>query len=179
MSNSYIESNFREIFNTFYESVCRFLNLYTKDKDLIEDIVQDVFVNLWQSRNSIQMNNIKAYLFSAARNRILNHLRNINLHQQLLESWNTDEANLIDANECVDNAEFENHLQRAIDQLPAKCHKVFILSKYNKMTYKKIAIQENISEKMVEKHISTALRKIKQFIRQSMSSIILLCFFVF
>ena len=171
--HGFIEANFEEIFETHYEPICYFLNLYTKDKVVIEDTAQDVFCTLWTNRDSVQASNIKSYLYAVARNRMLNYLRDIKLHEQLLSSWMDDENNLAKAYECVDEIEFEKCVEKAIENLSPKCRHVFLLSKYNKMSYKEIAKRENISEKMVEKHISTAMKKIKDFILRSMPSYLL------
>ncbi|MDR1715989.1 MAG: RNA polymerase sigma-70 factor [Prevotella sp.] len=165
---NYIESDFEEIFNTYYKPICYFLNLYSKDEHVIKDIAQDVFYSLWANRELLKIDDIKAYLYTAARNRILNYFRDIKLHEQLLAKWMSEEKELADAYDCVDKTEFEKSVETAIESLSPKCKKVFKLSRYNRMSYIQIAEQEGISEKMVEKHVSTALKKIKAYILKSM-----------
>lgn len=164
----YIESDFEEIFNTYYKPICYFLNLYSKDHHVIEDITQDVFCSLWANRELLKIDDVKSYLYTAARNRILNYLRDIKLHEQLLTKWMSEEKELANAYDCVDKTEFEKSVETAIESLSPKCKRVFKLNRYNRMSYAEIAEQEGISEKMVEKHISTALKKIKAYILKSM-----------
>lgn len=175
---NYIESDFEEIFETYYEPICYFLNLYTKDEHVIKDISQDVFCSLWINRELLKIGNIKAYLYTAARNRILNYFRDIKLHEQLLSKWISEEKELHEAYECVDTAEFEKSIETAIESLSPKCKRVFKLSRYSRMSYTQIAKQEGISQKMVEKHISVALKNIKAHITKSMSLWIILFSYV-
>lgn len=155
------ENNFKEIFDQYYHPICCFLNLYTKDESIIKDIVQDIFCNLWVNRDMLQIRHVRTYLYTAARNRILNHIRNEELHLKLLAAYSIEDNELHNAYECVDMEEFNARLHTVIDELPVKCRRVFKMSRFENKTYKEIAASENISEKMVEKHISTALRKIK------------------
>ena len=165
---SYIESEFEETFNTYYEPVCYFLNLYTKDEHVIKDIAQDVFCSLWVNRELLQIDDIKAYLYTAARNSILKYCSDIKLHEELLAKWISEEKELDEAYDCVDRTEFEKSIETAIESLSPKCKTVFKLSRYSRMSYTQIAEQEGISQKMVEKHISVALKKIKAHILKSM-----------
>jgi len=155
------ENSFKNIFDEYFDQVCNFLNLYTKDKNIIEDIVQEIFYKLWINRDFLEIKHIKSYLYTAARNKMLNHIRDEQSHLSLLSKYIQEENELHRAYECVDMEEFSHKLNNIIDELPEKCKKVFKLSRFNKMTYKEIAKEEGISEKMVEKHISTALKKIR------------------
>ena len=78
------------------------------------------------------------------------------------------EKELDEAYDCVDRNEFEKSIETAIESLSPKCKTVFKLSRYSRMSYTQIAEQEGISQKMVEKHISVALKKIKAHILKSM-----------
>ena len=160
------EEIFHDIYEAYFEPVCRFLNLYTKDESVIEDIMQEVFCNLWLNRDFLRIKHVKSYLFTSARNRILNHIRNQKLHDSLLASYMIEESELDDNNDYIDKEEYLQRIENAISILPPKCGKVFRMNRYEKMTYRQIAEKEGISEKMVEKHISTALKKIKEGMRR-------------
>ncbi|MDR2010797.1 MAG: RNA polymerase sigma-70 factor [Bacteroidales bacterium] len=155
------EKSFKNIFDEYFDQVCGFLNLYTKDLGVIEDIVQDIFYKLWVNRDFLQIRHVKSYLYTSARNRMLNHIRDQKLHSSLISSYTLEEKELRDAYEFVDKEEFDKILEEVIEELPEKCKNVFKLSRFDKMTYKEIANKEGISVKMVEKHISVALKNIK------------------
>lgn len=159
------EESFKNIFNKYFTPICRFLNLYTKDISTIEDIVQEVFYKLWINRDFLEIKHIQSYLYTSARNRMLNHIRNEQLHSSLLASYTKEVEELRENYDIVDKEEFNIKLNKAIEELPEKCRNVFKLSRFNRMTYKEIALKEGISEKMVEKHISLALKKIKNKIK--------------
>lgn len=165
------EVKFREAFDTYFDPLCRFLNLYTKDVDVIQDIVQDVFCNLWANRGFLKIEHLKSYLYTATRNKILNHIRDQKLHETILTKYALEEKELYDAYECYDKEQFNKKLNETIEQLPRKCRTVFKLSRFHDMTYKEIAQQEGISEKMVEKHISLALKKIRDSMRRGFISL--------
>ena len=78
---------FRIYYDTYYKPLCRFLNLYTQDIEVIEDVIQEIFLKLWENKDSIEITYIKTYLFRAAKNKVLNHLRNEENRHYLLENW--------------------------------------------------------------------------------------------
>ena len=78
---------FRIYYDTYYEQLCCFLNFYTHDVAVIEDIIQEVFLKLWENKDCIEITYIKTYLFRAAKNRVLNYLRDEENRHQLLENW--------------------------------------------------------------------------------------------
>ncbi|MDR2039798.1 MAG: RNA polymerase sigma-70 factor [Bacteroidales bacterium] len=165
MDNYIGENNFQDIYEAYFRPICRFLNLYTKNESVIEDVVQDVFCNLWTNRDFLQIKHVRSYLYTSARNKMLNYIRDEKLHSSILATYMLEEKQLQEAYECVDKEIFTQKLEKAIDELPVKCKNVFLLSRYDKLTYKEIAQKERISEKMVEKHISVALKKIKGMIK--------------
>jgi DNA-directed RNA polymerase specialized sigma subunit, sigma24 homolog len=89
--------SFRKLFDLYYESLCASLNYYTRDEAAIEEIVQEVFVNLWEARDQVQIEHIKTYLFSAARYRALNYLRDKQRQMEILENWAKEEKDKIKA----------------------------------------------------------------------------------
>jgi RNA polymerase sigma-70 factor (ECF subfamily) len=160
------EKSFNEIYDAYFESICRFLNRYTQDVYLIEDVVQEVFVNLWTERSSKEIKYIKTYLFRSARNRILNNLRDQDNRTTLLNDWHKRQYNSRDERDCVDEDEFIIRLQQAVACLPNKCREIFMLSCYEKLSYKEIAEVQNISIKTVENQLNIALKKLRiQFLK--------------
>lgn len=153
---------FREIYDLYYESLCKFLIFYTKDAQIIEDLVQEIFLSLWENRHIIEISYIKTYLFQSARNKMLNYLRDSRNRSKLLEKWY--EEQLCDS--MADSGRFDIEqltakIQQAIESLPQKCKEIFILSKMKGLSYKKIAELKNISTKTVENQMGIALKKLR------------------
>ena len=154
--------NFREIYDTHFRPVCRFLNYYTRNEKFIEEVVQDVFVKLWEERENLEIQYIKTYLYNAARNKILNELRDERNRNLLLEQWAKREFENQQAEDCVDMNEFVQLLQATVDTLPPTCKEIFTMSREKNLSYKEIALERNISVKTVEAQMGIALKRIRE-----------------
>lgn len=158
---------FKALFDQYYEPLCESLNYYTRDAQAIEEIVQDVFVTLWEERDRLHIQHIKTYLFTAARNRVLNFIRDRNRRNAMLANWAHETQTQSRAKEVLDLNEMSMLLQKAVDSLPPKCREIFNLSRKEQMTYAEIADHLHISVKTVESQMSIALRKIREQIHSS------------
>lgn len=156
------EQSFKDLFDLYFESICNFLNYYTHNREVIEDIMQDIFVNLWENRESLQITHMKTYLYTTARNRVLNHIRDQHNRAALLENWAIQELEKSKGKDCINMGEFHSVLQEATDALPEKCREIYLLSRSQDLSYNEIAKEKNISVKTVEAQMSTALKKIRQ-----------------
>ena len=155
-------SSFRQLFVEHFDPLCRFLAYYSTDHFMIEEAVQDVFVNMWEKRDVLQIESIKTYLYSSARNRILNRIRDEKRRNTLLEQWVQSEIEKKHGEECFDIDEFSQRVENAIEALPEKCRIIFDMSKKKNFTYKQIAEKLGISVKTVETQMGIALRKIRE-----------------
>lgn len=158
------EITFKEAYNNYFEIVCSFLNYYTRDSQAIEEVVQDVFVNLWMDYQGKEIQFIKTFLYNSARNRMLNYLRDQENRSVLLEKWARIELEKSEATDCVDKKLFYQLLQAAVESLPEKCREIFILSREEQLSYKEIAELKEISVKTVENQMGIALKKIRKYL---------------
>ncbi|MBN1112783.1 MAG: RNA polymerase sigma-70 factor [Bacteroidales bacterium] len=159
-------SSFKKLFDSLYEPLCRFATIYTQNSVVSEEIVQDVFVNVWEKRNTINIEtSIKSYLFSSVRNRALNYKRD-----SKVDLFKTDVLDEIDKEiwediSCFEGDDIEklrNKVRLAIDDLPEKCKEIFLLSKENSLTYSEIATELSISTKTVENQMYIAFKKLRE-----------------
>jgi len=155
-------SSFRQLYELHFDSLCRFLTCYSNDRMIIEEVVQDVFVRLWEGRDTLQIESIKTYLYTSARNRMLNYIRDRKRYNTFMEQWVQHEMEKRQGEECFDLDEFLSRAQVAINTLPDKCRQIFNLSKKNNLIYKQIAEKLDISVKTVETQMGIALRKIRE-----------------
>ena len=159
-SNALLDrKTFEMLFREHYNALCRFAHGYLQDFETAEEIVQDVFVNLWQKRDSIEKEkNIKSYLFTSVKNRSLNYIRD----NKKFRSYFLDvEAELDIPIYDVDYGSevyISNKIERAMDKLPEKCREVFELSRHDGLKYKDVAEKLGISVKTVEAQMSKALK---------------------
>ena len=98
------EQEFRSIYKQYHKKLCYFLNYYTHDEQAIEEVVQDVFVYLWKESDNLNITYLKTYLYSSARNRMLNYLRNEHTRTIILERWAQMELEERQAQDCIDRA---------------------------------------------------------------------------
>lgn len=161
------EMAFKELFDTYFTSVCRFMNLYLQDRRETEDQVLDLFTYIWENRETIQIRlSFKAYLFQSARNRCLNVLRNRKNYTSLDELEFHPGGNMESGLELEELMEL---IQEAILDLPEKCREVFVMSRKENRSNKEIADKMGISVKTVEAQITKALKRIKDYLGDNYS----------
>lgn len=133
-----------------------------KDEHLVKDILQDLFVNIYTRRKEIAEDiNITGYLHNAVKYKIANVLRSrVNSNTESLSDEEADEYSYIPSDR-IEEKEMRVELENKIQTLPQKCRKAFILNYVDELSYRDIASEMNISIKTVEKHISKALRVLR------------------
>jgi len=160
------ETVLREIFQANYLPVCQTINRFIRDRSLVEDLAQEVFVRLWEKRHQLNItSSLKAYLRRMAINEALAYLRK---HKNYSEQELTPETQR-GASESAEGAflqtELEERIKSAIDGLPPRCRAIFQLSRYEELTYKEIADQLDISVKTVENQMGKALKLLREQLR--------------
>ena len=151
---------FDTLFVRYYKKLCYYSNKITCKNEISEEVVQDVFVKLWESREFLQIEkSIRSYLYRCVYNLSVNAIRQNKLLNNLVEI----DSNCIDI-KSYDNAdndillnEIEFRLFEIINLFPEKQKKVFILRRFDGLSYKQISAELNMSERMVEKYVSKSL----------------------
>lgn len=165
---------FERIFRELYTPLCQKAYKIVKDKDLSEDLVQQVFVRLWEKRKEIRIHTTaKAYLYKATIYAAFNHIRKEN---QLVE-WESQLAEPFHLNNDLEYQETIQQVTSIIDELPPSCRTIFILSREEGMSYKEIAETLSISIKTVENQMSKALRILREKLSKYLSLVIILLTF--
>lgn len=156
------EKTYRALFETYYNPLCNFAYRMLKDRDKAEDVVQDVFLQIWEKRSRITIDSsLQSYLFQATRNKVIEWIRKEKLFLEYEQSERIKEE-LADVDQEAEKFMRLEKLYTFIRQLPPKCQEVFILSKVNGLTYREIAEDLNISVKTVENQIGRALHLLRQ-----------------
>jgi RNA polymerase sigma-70 factor (family 1) len=143
-------------------------------EDICKDIVQEIFIGLWNRRHTSDIQSLSGYLFSSVKFQVLKQLRDGKALQHHLElTENLKFAN--ETQDLLDVQDLEQNFMEAIDQLPEKCREVFVLSRIENLSHKEISSRLKISTKTVENQITKALT----IVRLSISKMILLFFSTF
>lgn len=160
---------FEKLFKKNYEWLCSYVVKLGADKYLAEEIVQEVFIKLWESRESIEIKiSFRSYILKCCHYRYLEHLRFHKRENNFLEFLRLKELYRLNEDEHMRNRDRKELVKNAIELLPPKCKEAFILSRYNKLKYREIAEEMGISIKTVETHISKALTLLCQNIPASL-----------
>ena len=151
------------LINLFSSDLYVFAMGFVKQKVIAEELVSDVFVQIWESRDDIlTVNNIKAYLYVLVKNKCISHLRK---HQknEFISIEKLEEFHLSDL-QSKDSTVIDNDMilkiNNAISKLPPRCKMAFVLAKVNDLRYKEIAEIMDISVKTIDNQIAYALKNI-------------------
>lgn len=158
------ETAFGQLFNAYHQRLGAYIYRLTGSFAATQEIVQDVFVKIWLKRAALPaIQSFEAYLFTAARNHVFNHLRQLarqRAQQARLEAGIAPEITLPAPLE-EDVVEYQDLLDEAIDQLPSQQRNVYILHRREQLSHAQIAERMHLSVETVKKHMSLALHAIR------------------
>lgn len=149
------------LFDSYYNMMCNKALSYVKNSNRAEDIVQDVFLNVWKKRTEINIHStFKGYLLKSVTNRALNYIRDKKTPTAELTDQIMDHSLSIE--EEIYYSETEQMILEYIDKLPPRCRQIFIMNRIDQMKYKEISKELGISIKTVEHHIAKALHFMRE-----------------
>ncbi len=141
-----------------------FLSAYNvlKDKEACEDIIQEIIIQLWKKRETLNITtSLSAYLFTATRYQVFHHIKKSagrpELFEELEERFSTDAPDV-----PLYVKDLNERINTAVESLPEKCRNIYKLSKEHHLSYKAIAEHLEISPKTVENQLSIALKKLRE-----------------
>ncbi len=159
------EQAFELLFRKYYARLCGFANKFLCNSEESEEIVQEVFLNVWCKRGQLNVNaDISAYLFRSVQNLSLNlieHKKIANSYYAVIARVYENSSDDWSVDSQVQYAELQEKIEGAIATLPAECRRIFQMSRMEGLKYAEIAIQLGISIKTVETQMSRALSKLK------------------
>lgn len=156
------QRQFEKLFRAHFEPLCRFARQYVPDRDAAQDICQKVFVHLWEKREEIDMErSVLAYLFTAVKNRCLNHIRDHKKYRSELLDVECGDIEIGITEDHFALSELQHRIDQALATLPPKSRLVFEMSRYQGLRYQDIAAELDISQKTVEAHMSKAIRTLR------------------
>lgn len=165
MLNQGDERGIELIFRQYYAYICKAVYKIIPDSNLVEDLAQDVFYELWRKRGRIQVaSSLKGYLRRAAVNKALNFVRDQRIKFAEQGQAPVQRSAEASAPEQLAADHLQSRIDQAINALPERCRMVFILSRFEDMSYREIADQLDIAPKTVENQMAKALKILRELL---------------
>ncbi len=164
------------VFKLYWDPLLIYLSKLVKDRTDAEDLLQNIFVNLWNKAQSSEIQHLHTWLYGAARKSALFYHRTQGNQKKLIASiLDYIQVEGFSLSEQQQGKELQQIIDREIEQLPAKMKEVFILSRQEQLSYKEIAERLEISDQTVKKQISNALSILRNNLKkQGLYSLLLL-----
>lgn len=160
---------FESLFSEYYPHLTRFAEGYIFDKQVCEDIVQNLFIYFWENTHRLEIQvSLKYYFYQSVKNRCLNYLRDIHVHDKHNILYMEALYNEDDSSEWVD-LEIVKKVQEAIAQLPPQMAELFKQKYLFGRKYHEIAKINNISENTVKTQLKRAKGKMRKLLIDSSS----------
>lgn len=171
------EKAYNILIKMYHHKLCVYGYGLTNDTDLAENIVQNVFLNIWHKRQSLKDDfSLKNYLFKSVYNEFIDQYRKetavLALEKKYIEALNT----VIEDEDYYSHDQLINLVKKEIENLPPKCKQTFLLSKEEGLTNIEISEYLDISIKSVEAHITKAFRILRKTLGDQMEGIFFLLF---
>ncbi len=169
------EGAFEEIYRRYFSKLLRTAQFKIQSKEIAEELLQDLFISLWEKRDKVVIDNLEAYLNTSLKYLIINHIRRQILQDKFMEYV----ANKSEPSETVDESIAFNELsvaiEKSIEKLPEKTRQIFTLNRLEYKSVKEISEQLSIPERTVEYHITQGMR----ILRVHLKEFIILSFFAY
>lgn len=153
---------FEKIFKEHFKGLHAYAYTMLKDTQAAEDIVQNIFLKLWEKKDTIQVErSMASYLYRAVHNDSLNYLQHQKVKEAHLAYQGRNAGNSNNDAENISYEELDSRLEKALQVLPEACRMVFLMSRFEELKYRDIAEKLNISVKTVENQMGKALRLLR------------------
>ncbi|PWL30792.1 RNA polymerase sigma-70 factor [uncultured Roseivirga sp.] len=169
------ETAFQETFELYFKVLVLFATKFSLDKEAAEDLVQDVFVKLYEQRDRLQFHSsLKAFLYQSVRNRCIDLIRSTKTREKHHVEIKADtDVEGLNSEELMLQSELEEKIYQSIKQLPEQCQLIFKMNRFEGKKNQEIANELNISKRTVETQISKALKRLREDIYPYLKAVLL------
>lgn len=169
------EKALEKIFSTYWKRLYIYAFSFTDDHQIAQDLVQEIFISLWEKSETTQIEQIEAYLFRGVKYQAINYLKK---QQRRVSAEDTLKTmpHKEGVKEHMDYIESEELFIKTMDKLPNRCRRVFYLSRVQGYNNKEIAKEMDISIRTVETHISNALSHFRLHFKDCLFMVVLILF---
>ncbi len=167
---------FRELYEKFYPGLCVLACRYIQRQPVAEEIVQEVFLKLWENHKETEIReSLHSYLYACVRNSSLNYLKHLLVErkynsgraEELRRALNYFHFSQEDGSSILIAEELQKNFEDALESLPPRCREIFLLHRKEGMKYSEIAGRLGISENTVQRQVSIALEKLRAILLPS------------
>jgi len=159
-------TSFEKIYSQYWKKLYLYAFNVLQEREICEDIVQEIFIDLWTKKHDVQISDLNSYLYQSVRYQIFNHFRRSKYKKQLLEKFNQVSMEY-KIHEIYEKKEMKVHIKNAVSRLPEQRRLIFQMSRYEGLSNKEISENLNISLQTVKNQISESLK----FIRTSLKNL--------
>jgi RNA polymerase sigma-70 factor (ECF subfamily) len=166
-------NTFEMVFRDYYKPLVRYGNTFLKDSDETEDIVQQVFVSLWEKRTQLDIHtSIRAVLYKSVQNACLNKIKHLKVRSVYAEDWKATQQ-MEETSDSVQVNELNSRIQMAVESMPEQCGRIFKMSRFEQLRYQEIADELGLSVKTVENQMGKALKIVREELKDYLPLLIL------
>ena len=154
---------FEQLFRSYCQPLIQFVGRYVRDIQTAENLVQDLFLSVWGNRAQLDPTlSVKSYLYTAAKNRALKHLRHGDVVRRSTEDETPRFPGPKTPEDELQGKEISTAIHRAVEALPEKTRICFSMNRFDHLTYTEIAEIQGVSVKTVETQMGHALRFLRE-----------------
>lgn len=168
------EKAFIEIYEKFWYRIFLIAYQRLREKEVARELVQNLFLKIWEKRASLQIRNIESYLFVSIRHTIIDHINTrlvVSHYHEYCSVFSALEEETTERMVAFD--EVSDALEEGLNQLPEKSQQVFRLSRLNNWPIDKIARHLALSEKTVQYHLTRSLKFLRTYLKEFTFSLFL------
>lgn len=187
MSSASEVKNFNDLFNRYYDRFVRYAEGFVKDFQVAEDLVSESFASYWENRENLSADTRpQAYILTSVKNKCLNHLQQLKVRQRISRDISEHEEWMISLQmdtlqacepRILFSKEVEAIINKTLDKLPLLTRRIFIMNRYDCLSYKEISVKMKLSTKAIEYHISKALTQFRISLKDFIQFLLLLFIF--
>ena len=155
------KEEFKNIYNQYFDTIRRYIYYKSGNSDLATDIAQETFIKVWEKQFDFKSKKIVPLLYKISSDQFVNHIRRESVEKEYLKEF---KFNFIEGkrDNILEYKELKQTYENALIKLSEKQREVFLMSRLEELTYKKIALRLEITVKAVEKRMSIALSELKR-----------------
>lgn len=170
------ELAFKTLYNRYWKRLISYTYNILNDKELAEDVLQDVFTTIWIRKNEISLTSVESYLFVAVKNKSISHFRKMKFTS--IDNEIIHGLNIIDEpSEVIEMNDLKHAIRIAVQDLPFRCKEIFFMSRYENYSNEEIAKHFKITKRTVENQLSLALKHVRGNLKKVLSTMFSIFFF--